>query len=389
MDILFVTSTPLEYSSSANVRNIALIKGLIEQGHNVSTYTAKPEKESSFYDNSLLNISIKRQYYIEINKLHSSFTSKNGDSNTFKKYIKRKIYKIYSALSIYDPRKNLVPMVKEDFIEETFDLIISSSDPKSSHLLVERLFNINPNISKKWLQYWGDPFTSDINNKSSLPKWLIKREERRIIEKADAVIYVSPFTLQQQKRLFPDLESKFHFIPVPYIETINYKQPQNSIYTIGYFGDYYSSDRNILPLYTAAEKENFSLQIYGNSNIVLEQSGNININPRVNFEVIKEKEQNCNLLICICNQKGTQIPGKLYHYAATNKPILVILDGENKNEMRRYLEQFDRYILCENSEESITKAIKGAENSKHQYFPSPFFDPVKIARDFLESVNAI
>ena len=46
MRILYITSYPLEYSSSANMRNIALIKGLIENGNEVHTLSTNLDKES-------------------------------------------------------------------------------------------------------------------------------------------------------------------------------------------------------------------------------------------------------------------------------------------------------------------------------------------------------
>ncbi|WP_230137694.1 hypothetical protein, partial [Peribacillus frigoritolerans] len=174
MKILFITSSPLEYSSSANLRNIALIKGFSELGHEVSTLTAKPEESSSYYDSSLINFNLDKRYFINISQAHSHFTSKTEDlsslKNKFKREVKKNFYQLYTSFSIYDPRKNLVSNVNKVKIKDTFDLIISSSDPKSSHLLAEKLIELKPGITKKWIQYWGDPFTNDINKKSLIPK---------------------------------------------------------------------------------------------------------------------------------------------------------------------------------------------------------------------------
>ena len=140
-------------------------------------------------------------------------------------------------------------------IKEKFDIIISSSDPKSSHLIAESLIYNNPGIAKKWIQYWGDPFASDINKKSYLPDFLIKKEEERIISKSDMVIYVSPFTLEKQKELYPKYASKMVFFPIPYLKKIEYPKTNNVNLVLGYYGDYRKKDRNILPLYEAI-KEN-------------------------------------------------------------------------------------------------------------------------------------
>lgn len=389
MKILFVTSTPLEYSSSANLRNLALIKGFIEDGHIVSILSARPDINSLYYDDSLLSVEIKNKYYLEIGKLHSHFTTKKEKEksliNMIVKKIKKIIGKIYNSFLIYDPRKGLVQKVKDLCINESFDYIISSSDPKSSHLLVEELINQNGVICKKWIQYWGDPFVNDINRKGILPYKYIKAEEERILNKADEVVYVSPFTLNEQSEMFYEIKHKFKFIPVPFMNKIYYEvdDDKNKTYTIGYFGDYYSSDRDITHLYNVVKESEYKLNIFGYSDISLVNTNGISVNGRTKYEVIKKYEQNSDLLVCLCNKNGTQIPGKIYHYAASNKPILIILDGNYVEEMKNYFESFDRYYLCENNEESISTAIEYAKKSNRTFEPSPFFEPQKIAKLFL------
>ena len=64
MKILFVSASPLEYSASANMRNLALLSGFIKNGHDVFTLTPKPQEDSKLYDKTLCNINIKKKYYI-------------------------------------------------------------------------------------------------------------------------------------------------------------------------------------------------------------------------------------------------------------------------------------------------------------------------------------
>ena len=45
MKILYVTAVPLEYSSSANFRNIALIRGLMENWDSSMQVSARRKKE--------------------------------------------------------------------------------------------------------------------------------------------------------------------------------------------------------------------------------------------------------------------------------------------------------------------------------------------------------
>ena len=385
MKILYITSTPLEYNSSANMRNIAIIKGLQQLGNEVSSLSSEAVSSSIYSDDISEIINLKSRYWLKLGTIQANITNNINQKNNLKKIIKNQIYKIYTKFSIYDPKKTLVSKVSKDCIKEKFDLIISSSDPKSSHLIAEKLIELNPNITKKWIQYWGDPFVGDINKNSIIPANVIKKEEKRLIGLCDEVIYVSPFTLEQQQKNYPEYKDKMKFIPIPYIKEKIYEKVSNPKITLGYFGDYKSNDRNIKPLYNTITKNNeYYLNICGNSDIKLEVKENISIRPRQRMNVIEELEKKSDILVCICNRKGTQIPGKIYHYAATNKPILIILDGDKKEELRKYFDSFSRYKLCENTEEDIMEAVKDIINERVEYKPLNLLNSEKVAEEFIK-----
>lgn len=385
MKILFVTATPLEYSSSANIRNIALIKGLINNNNEVYTLSYCPEKDSAYYNSKLIEgINFKNRYFIPLSKLHTRFTTKNEGKKSIKRKVKSFVYKIYTTFKIYDSRKDIVKRIGNIELDEKFDLLISSSDPKSSHLLAKKILEKRPDLAKRWIQYWGDPFLMDINRKSKMPKIIIKETEKRLLKSCDKVIYVSPFTLKEQRNIYSDLSYKLFFLPIPYLKEKNYFATKNKVVEVGYFGDYYSTDRNILPLYNVIKNSKMKLTICGNSNIELEKTKNVEIYSRQPIERVEEIEKITDILICICNRRGTQIPGKIYHYAATNKPILIILDGDRKKELREYLESFNRYKLCENTEQDILKAIKDISNENVEYKPLSLLSSEKIAKEFIK-----
>jgi hypothetical protein len=84
------------------------------------------------------------------------------------------------------------------------------------------------------------------------------------------------------------------------------------------------------------------------------------------------------------NKKGTQIPGKIYHYAATNKPVLIILDGEFEQQMEQYFNSFERYSCCQNQVASIDEACRKIAASSLKVEPSVHFAAANIASQFLE-----
>ena len=380
MKILFVSAMPLDYSSSANMRNLALLKGLQENGHELYLFTHESQVELQHYDSSLCDVEFKKKYLIKLGAIHSKVTMKKNKKNI----IKNLVYNFLIKFKIYDFKSTLVNKVKDIKINEKFDIIISSSDPKSSHLLAEEVIKENPGITKKWIQYWGDPFASDINNHGFVPSFMIKREERRLISLADSVVYVSPFTLEKQKELYPECSSKMKFLPIPYKKSKIYKETNNKIKKVGYFGDYYTRNRNIMPLYDSFKNSNYSFVLCGNSDLELKCFDNIEILERQNINTVSELEASVDLLVCVCNMKGTQIPGKIYHYAATNKPILIILDGDYKDRIKDYLSSFDRFVFCNNDSKEISNYIDDIFKNNIKYNSCDKLSCKSISKEFIK-----
>lgn len=394
MNILFVTLNPVDTNSSAMIRNRALINGFLENECNIEVLTIPVVQTLPSYDTSM-----KFDKSIIVSRLYSNNVYRGliKSDDTFIGGLKTKMVPIfryaYHKFSLFDNTINYVSAVNTEVLQlKKYDIVISSSDPKSSHYVVKRLIEKGLNY-KKWIQYWGDPMTIDITNKTALPKRYIKYRENEILKLADRIIYVSKFTLNNQKKLFPKLKEKMFFLPIPYLQKKLYPLKKNIIknFNVSYLGDYHSKIRNLKPLYETLvnlKEEGFSFTVAGNTDLHLAENSNIKILPRVNQNVIEHIEKESDLLVCILNKQGTQIPGKLYHYAATNKPILVVLDGEisQKEELKNYLMDFNRYIICDNNFDQLRSKLLEIKKNYNllDNEPSPFFEPAVIAKKFLE-----
>ena len=380
MDILFIALGPVEATFSSSFRNRAIIKGFIELGHNVDVLTISP-------DNSYLSIknmsALNGVNVIRINKVFKSNASVIIESPVRKRIVNL-IRILYNKLFLFDVSYFSVKRVDLSILpQQQFDIIISSSDPKTSHILVDSLIRKGLKFNK-WIQYWGDPLSIDITSKHIYPKFYTEHVESRILKGANKIIYVSPFTLIEQQNLFPKLAQKMSFLPIPYEFEKLYEKTENEKYVVGYFGYYVKGIRNIIPLYEAFMNVDNSLQlnIVGGSNIRLKSTESIRVFPISNN--ISEFERNCDLLVVILNSQGSQIPGKVYHAAATNKPVLVILDGEKKVEIRSYLEKYERFYFCENNAKNIADSIKMIIKRDKQFRPCKELSPKYIASSFLD-----
>lgn len=94
---------------------------------------------------------------------------------------------------------------------------------------------------------------------TGLRKIRVRREEARLLSMADGVVYVSPFTMQVQKETFPDAAAKMFWVnqaamPTERVITPNRGNVPADIFSIGYFGQYTDTIRNMHPLYQAVKE---------------------------------------------------------------------------------------------------------------------------------------
>lgn len=379
MKILFITSYPVEYNTSANIRNLGLLGGLLKNGNEVSTLSPYPNNRS-FFSGKLSSLPFKKRYWIggEGDNEDSAGTSSNKRPGKIKKILEG----VYSSIAVYDRRSWLKRLITNNSVDEDFDIVISSSDPKSAHVLAEKLIKVRPTVCKRWIQYWGDPFIGDITINSSLNSVLIKREEKRILGKSSKSVFVSPFTAENIKCRLPQLKDKIEFIPIPYIEKKNRVELQEGT-LISYLGNYTVSRRDIRPLVNAINDLQLPAAIVGDSDIKIEENEHLIVRERMNGSELEEITNKTRVFVCVCNTQGTQIPGKVYHYVDTGKPILIILDGDYSEQMKDYFESFKRFYLCNNNEKDIKETLV-LINKENKTFDVPdSLKPEKIAEKFV------
>ncbi len=407
MKILVINGDCVQTNSSANLCHIAYLNGLVNAGYGVTLLSADgrdyvldksitiPDciKQHTYYAVTFYQKLSLRKNSVQYDSV-DSFTAKSqgNKSLTFRRRFISKLKQI--ALNLYGVHgiySKFVKVAKNFKSDEEFDYVLSISTPPSGHLLTYNLLKTKHIKAKHWIQIWEDPWYSDaygFNGKSKIYK-----EEKRLLSFAEKVCYVSPLTLENQKRLYPESAHKMYWQPLPYYyknDLTEEKEFQNNQY--GYFGDYAPVSRDLEPFYKAARDCGISVNICGSPSDLFEPTENIHIYPRLSLEKLKPIEDNTNVLIFLCNKQGGQIPGKIYQYSATNKTILFILDGTNKEKevLRNYFDKFNRYVFCENTVEDIKRAIKDIESGNIGDVvnePVEAFNPKETVRKILAGEN--
>lgn len=405
MNILVVVGDCLRENSSANLCHCAYIKGLLDLGYNVDLLS----KDNKHYkiDNNITIPRVRNSYTYpgislyerlsnilkkkQVNRNYKN-TEKILDNNTdviekktkkIKKYI-RGLYGVHKTYIVWHNRAKFFKST------EIYDFVISLSTPPVSHLTVKKLIEKGNIKCKRWIQIWEDPWYLDLSISEYNQETF--NEEQRLVKYADKIIYVSPLTLKYQQEIYKESSEKMDWIPLPYYykdtEENNMGMTEKKKNVYGYFGNYDPNVRDLTHFYNSSCKLGINVNICGNPSNLYKSTDKIKIYPRLSLDKLNIIEKKTNVLIFLCNLKGGQIPGKIYQYSATNKTILFILDGteEEKIILKEYFSKFNRYVFCDNTEESILEALKMIENGKLDGInnePVEYFSPKNIMKMIL------
>lgn len=376
MNILVINGDCMQTNTSANLCHLAYIRGLLQAGHAVTLLSADGRDYEtdpamviprqvvqytfygvSFYEKLSLR---KRAASAPAAPAPAAVPAAQSLPRRAIGRLKSAVLALYGVHGIY---ATFVRKAQHFRLDEKFDMVLSISTPVTSHLLTHKLLNAGRIKAKRWIQIWEDPWYSDaygFNKKNR-----IFREEKRLLGFAQKVCYVSPLTLANQQRLFPEYAEKMFWQPLPFYykaeETTGAAREKNQY---GYFGDYVPAARNLRPFYDAAVQTGIAVNICGNPSNLFPSKANIRIHPRLPLNELKPIEDSTNVLIFLCNRRGGQIPGKIYQYSATNKTILFIMDGtpEEQAVLKAFFGTYNRYVFCQNTVEDISRAIRLIES---------------------------
>ena len=401
--VLYIVGLCLFNNTSANMSHNAFVQGFIDNGYDVDI--VMPDNSWGARDAKLKKLNAnyyEYQFYSLADKIRMRFSYANPQRDTnrmskasvvaeterknrslkhsFRNIAKKCFYLLFKTDPRYGREVTWLKKAQRFSSDSEYDIVISNSCPEASHKLVLLLTQKRRIKYKRWIQIWEDPWFYDLYGGHTE---IEKEEEHYLLRQAKEIIYVSPLTLMYQKRHYSDCADKMRCVPLPAFEYSD-KETQNDVVanSFGYFGDYYSITRNLKPFYEALVLSGYKGFIYGDNDLSLIGTDSIQISGRVTLDILSKIQDKTEVLVHLSNLKGGQIPGKIYHYSATTKPILFILDGteEEKNELRNYFGKFNRYYFCDNKKESINEAFNHIISEAKTFEPVTAFTPKEVVR---------
>ncbi|WP_165453856.1 glycosyltransferase family 4 protein [Hyunsoonleella flava] len=228
-----------------------------------------------------------------------------------------------------------------DFIPNNdIETVITTGPPHSMHLIG---LNLKQNLGVKWLADFRDPWTTIGYHKqlkltkSSQGKH--KALERRVLSNADKIIVTSSVTKQEFQRI---TKQPIEVITNGYDDEVGGSVEMDSKFTISHIGSLLSK-RNPEILWRAVSeliskyddfKNDIQLNFVGFiSENILKTIASYNLSKYINkvgyvshLESIKYQKKSQLLLLIEVDSKDTRsiIPGKLFEYLVSNRPILAI-----------------------------------------------------------------
>ncbi|HNX76639.1 MAG TPA: hypothetical protein PLM07_16540 [Candidatus Rifleibacterium sp.] len=357
--ILYVTTCYYLKNSSAAIRNNALVRGLSKLGHEVDVLTVEwPEgKKSAFFAQEMNG----RVFYSKL----KNYNVLQKKKSFFSKFFKGIGLSNFLANLFFFPdvcKEWPSEIMKLDLNFTCYDLLVSSSDLKSSHFAAKEIKVKYPNL--KWAQIWGDPWADDIGL-SILHKLIVRLIEPKILNCADLIFYTNELTVKKMHEKYPSLSKRMNFCPRSYYREVYHEELQNSDSIRLLYPGAFGSGRDIsllasvLDEFNLGAKKRVELVVFSNADSYksLEKFKCIEFHPPIDYDEILQQFAMAHGAIFIENYgESGQIPGKLFDYFGTMLPIVCLLKNRN-NKLGQFLDRFERCIILPNERDFIARNI--------------------------------
>ncbi|WP_394758396.1 glycosyltransferase family 4 protein [Flavobacterium sp.] len=236
--------------------------------------------------------------------------------------------------------KPSVKYLKKYIQENNIDTIITSGPPHSLHLIGLKL---KQNLNIKWFADFRDPWTTiGYHSALKLSTYTQKKHkelERKVLNSADTIIVTSKTTKAEFQQI---TQKPIEVITNGYdVENVS-KQVLDEKFTLAHIGSFLS-DRNPIILWESLQElitenelfaQSFQLKLIGKvSQEILDTIEAFNLNSYVNnlgyvfhIEAIEHQRKSQVLVLIEIDSAETKsiIPGKLFEYMVSERPILAI-----------------------------------------------------------------
>lgn len=340
-------------NSAQSIRWYYLSQYLVRGGHDVTVIAPDIADDSGLRELSMGNVRVKRYFpgfFCALTNWAAGrlALSKNRNNEQQKSDVNEKqsiVTRIYVSfrrlldnLLFPDSRAESIPFLlyraRKELASNEYDLVISSHEPATTLIVGNILRNHSP-----WIADMGDPILSPYLKPQF--RYFARQLERAVLKNATCVLVTNNNVAERFKSMHVNYcHTKLEVLPqaAPY----NDKDPSskgcrsdilpcNGHINILFTGNFYSGFRDPKILMGAInELEGVNWVFIGNNSDFnsLKKYSNVYMHNSISHHEIKSLLHQADLLLNIGNMQDYQMPGKIFEYMITDKPVYHIAQGE-------------------------------------------------------------
>ena len=242
-----------------------------------------------------------------------------------------------------------------------YDVLITSHEPGVDAILGLLLKRKNKTIH--WIGDFGDPFVAPYT-----PRWRMSIDrvlEQKIYDQCDTLLFTSEKTVKYILETYPGLGNKKILVIRQGFDQEAQEGPaadRNPAFTFCYTGTFYRDFRNPSHLIAALQNLDFPFQfvIAGrNEGFYPDFSalGNqVKFSGLLSNQEAIDLQKKSDLLIHMTNKDSLQVPGKVFEYLGSKRPILCVSQNED-DESSELIKKLNAGVVVENKPDDLKRAL--------------------------------
>lgn len=285
------------------------------------------------------------------------------------------------------------------------DVLLTFGEPMSDHLLG---LSVSKQLGCPWVAHFSDPWVDNpFRAYTPLSNLRNRRDERRVIEQADGVIFTSPETLDLVMKKYPSAwRNKCHVLPHAF-EAEHYPQaaPPDGPLVLRYLGNFYGH-RSPEPLFRALQLlqqlepdllAGVRVEIVGSmpkrmlwgSVFSSLPDGLVSFVPTVPYSKSLRLMSEADLLLVIDGPDDLSVflPSKLIDYVGAGKPIFGIVPP---GASARVLDALGGYHADPRNPQQIAEQLRQAiiQAAEYRATPAPWGTPAARAQYQVDRIGS-